>query len=210
MNMKIKLLQSTRQIQKEIERASAQELEKRIKRNSRRAEAQIKAVIPSWVSESPEIASLTAEGQQGSLNAQFGFFPGTSQVIADSIAQSIADNTRLELKFGKSLSSISATLLFQPANYANLLSLPLAEIVTEKGEFLPWLKSLLLDGASTIVTGFEYVPDNTGRSGGGSMKGGSAWRIPPQFAGSAENNFVTRVFVGRNKAIQSILQGMLS
>ena len=37
---------------------------------------------------------------------------------------------------------------------------------------------------------------------------GTAWRVPPQFAGTETDNFITRAFSGREKDIQ-VLFGQL-
>ena len=39
---------------------------------------------------------------------------------------------------------------------------------------------------------------------------GGAWRVPPQFSGSRENNFITRSFRGREREITEILKGLFA
>ena len=71
------------------------------------------------------------------------------------------------------------------------------------------MRWLLLEGTRTIVSSYAYEPDNSGRSGGGTMRLGGIWRVPPQFAGTASENFVTRMFENKDKQIQPILKGLL-
>lgn len=210
MTLKIKLLESTADFNRKVEKAAINELKNRIKRNTKRAERQIKNLVLAWALESEEVSSLTQEGVRGSLHAQLGLYAGTGSMIADAIAQSISDGTYLEINIGNRMSDITAIIYFQPVSFSNLLSIPGAEVLTDKGTTLPWMQWLLFEGTRTIITGYKYTPDGSGRSGGGTMEGGGAWRIPVEYAGSVDNNFVTRIFDGKNQQIQPILQGILS
>ena len=57
-----------------------------------------------------------------------------------------------------------------------------------------------------IIMGYKYVPSSDGRSGGGSMEGGGSWRVPPQFSGTEDNNFITRALSGRNLDLESMMK----
>ena len=39
---------------------------------------------------------------------------------------------------------------------------------------------------------------------------GKAWRVPIQFAGTTEDNFISRALEGREKELSSILRGALN
>jgi hypothetical protein len=41
------------------------------------------------------------------------------------------------------------------------------------------------------------------------MVGGSFWRVPPQFSGVEDNNFITRALSGREIELNKIIQGLL-
>jgi hypothetical protein len=38
---------------------------------------------------------------------------------------------------------------------------------------------------------------------------GGVWRVPPQFSGIRQDNFLTRAFEGKDKQIEVILRGLL-
>ena len=81
---------------------------------------------------------------------------------------------------------------------------------TEKGQSLHWLRWLLKEGAKPIVIGYQYVPGKAGRSRGGVMMANAqSWRVPPQFSGTDENNFITRAFSGREKEVQDLFGQLL-
>jgi hypothetical protein len=102
-------------------------------------------------------------------------------------------------------------LSIQPDSLINLLALKSGHVTTNKGTDLHWLNWLLEKGQSVIVIGYRYNPDTAprGRSGGGTMSGGSAWRVPPEYAGTISDNFVTRAFDGREKDIARLFNDIL-
>ena len=62
------------------------------------------------------------------------------------------------------------------------------------------------------MVNYQYNPQTgLGRSGLGNMKPGGAFRVPPQFSGTVENNFITRAFVGdyQEGQIINIIQKVL-
>jgi hypothetical protein len=78
-------------------------------------------------------------------------------------------------------------------DYSDVLSMSDATLVTEKGEELPWLRWMLIDGGSLIIA--DYIVKfrgGTGRTGGGFMVEGNGWSIPSPFSGVVGDNFVTR------------------
>jgi len=209
MSGNIKVLETSLSFKKKIEQAMLQEIKDRITKNKKKAERQIASLVPSWALASPEVQSLAQDGIAGSLHAQFGLFRGTGDIVANDIANAVAKSVSLEVNFTKSLKGTSVTFFIQPTDFTNLLEIPLGEIRTAIGDVLPWMRWLLLEGTRTIVSSYAYEPDNSGRSGGGTMRLGGIWRVPPQFSGTASENFVTRMFENKDKQIQPILKGLL-
>ena len=41
------------------------------------------------------------------------------------------------------------------------------------------------------------------------MADAQSWRVPPQFSGTDENNFITRAFSGREKEVQDLFGQLL-
>jgi hypothetical protein len=63
------------------------------------------------------------------------------------------------------------------------------------------------------VAGYQYNPQTgIGRSKLGNMKTGGSFRVPPEFSGTEQNNFITRALVGSNqeKQISKIFETILS
>ena len=84
-------------------------------------------------------------------------------------------------------------------------------MVYAKGD-LHWLQWLLERGDEIIVAGYEFGGNSgRGRSGLGYMTTGGSFRVPPQFSGTKDNNFISRALVGKaqEQAISKILMGAL-
>ena len=143
----------------------------------------------------------------------FGLYQGTESMIVDSIQDSVMGAVSVDFKtVNNTLSKGGLSINFQPATFANLLSLPTGHTVYEGGD-LHWLQWLLERGDSMIVVDYHYYPaSGMGRSGKGYMKKTGMFRVPPQFSGTSNNNFVTRALVGPaqekeiNREIANILR----
>jgi len=207
MSFSIKILESNSQINKQINKSLARDINRNLKKNQKRAENTIKSLIPLWIKEQPEISSILDQGVFGSLNAQFGFIQGTAAEAVEAICIAVANTVQIEFNIKDNLQG-GITFYFQPNDFANVLGIPQANIPALSGS-LPWLYWLLTQGTATIISGYTYQPDNSGRSGGGTMVSGKAWRVPPQFAGTTEDNFIIRAFKNRDKELKSILEEAL-
>jgi len=205
MTISLKLVDSDAQIEKKINEAISKELNRFIKKNSRRATERIKMALDGWVTSQPEILSLTSEGVIGELNAQFGLLPGQGALASADIINSIL--TTLEVKIRPIDKKLRGGVDFniQSSGLQNLLNIPSGFVITDSFP-LHWLNWLLTEGTKTIVYGYSYNPDKSGRSGGGTMESGGVWRVPPQYAGSQKDNFITRALAGRDKELSLILQ----
>jgi len=214
--MFIDILESDRQIEKLINRSFVKAVNKRIKKKLSIINREIKNSIPSWISLQEEVISLSSNGLQGSLNAQFGLVPGQAATAVAQIIDAVANST--EIRFSGFSENLSGTLeiLIQPTNFQNLLTLSsgfifntsLADPSYYQGE-LHWLDWLLTKGDAVIVVGYTYIPENAGRSGGGTMKLGGSFRVDPSYSGTENDNFITRAFKNRDGEITSIFRKVL-
>ena len=205
----IKLLESDRTIKKKIHQTIKDEINRLISKNKDSVERDLKNSINGWIRIQPEISSLLADGQFDSLNAQFGLPVGSSSNAVNQIVSSTLASLSIKIKPLNNKLKGGVEFNFQNTDYMNLLGLGVGHIRTELGADLHWLDWLLIQGDTTIVRGYEYSPGNKGRSMGGYMNTGSVWRVPPEYSGTKDNNFLTRAFEGKDKDIEAILQGLL-
>lgn len=83
------------------------------------------------------------------------------------------------------------------SDFSDVLSLPTATITDDiSGSIIPWLRWLLLDGSKILVRDYtvQFGPNTRSRTGNAIMVSSEQqnWRVPAEFAGTANNNWITR------------------
>lgn len=209
MSISVKIIENNKKIEGLIYSAIASEANTKIKKNAPKTRDAIKSFIPKWIFEQPEMQSLLSGGR-GSLTAQFGIPIGQAQSIVQVIGSTVANSMVIDID-PVNTKTLKGGIEFriQPTDYNNLLALDIAKVTTKKGQILEWLDWLLLKGTQMIIMGYTYEPGSGGRSGGGTMTGGGNWRVPPQYSGTSDDNFITRALSGRDSQLTSALKGLL-
>lgn len=207
MRIFLKILESDKKLENSILEELSIEINSRVRKNLRATEFKMKVAIGNWIRQQPEVADMLANGTPGSLNAQLGFPAGQAGLSINSIIDAVVNSISFDIKPLDRKLRGRIEINIQPSTFFNVLNLPAAVIFAESGP-LNWLSWMLKEGTKTIVFDYEYKPSKFGRSGGGYMKKGGIWRIPPQFAGTTEDNFITRAFRDREDELSQILQGI--
>lgn len=209
MNITLTLTDSIKTVEKNINVAISKSINDKLNKNITRIRDKAKNLVKSWVFMQPEIQSLLLGGP-GSLIGYFGITT-TSQQIVDSIINSVAESIEVKLtKYAVDLSG-GLEIRFQPSSFINLLSISEGHTIYGNGD-LHWLEWLLNRGDTIIVANYQYNPvTGLGRSGLGVMVSGGSFRVPPQFSGTSDNNFITRALIGKTqeKQIAELLQKVL-
>lgn len=208
--MPIVLKDNERSFEAKIAKATASVLNKAVRKNKKVVAEKLYRFIPNWVVSQPEIKSMLDEGVLDSLNAQLGLKPGQAVAFVDQLTEAIIKSTEIEITKFDSKFKGGIKFQFQPTHFRNLLSLSTTNLNLRKGVQVNWLEWLLTRGDAIIVVGYHYDPESgKGRSGGGTMEKGLVWRVPPQFSGTTDNNFITRLFSGRDKVMSGVLPLLL-
>jgi len=166
-----------------------EKIQARIKKNRPRVRALIKYELFQAIYECPEMNSL----RSGKLKWDFGLDYDPSMAISE--AASNAFITRY--KTDGAVNIFEFRIDIQPISFLNILSLPEAVQITEKGQELPWLEWLLTYGSTVaVIDGYGVKYNNGGRSGGAQMvKGynfGRPFMVDPLYSGTPTDNFITR------------------
>lgn len=204
--MYIKILDSVPEIEKKINLALSEEINKTVRKNIIGIRPQIQSFVTNSIVNQPEMVSLVG----GYLRGAFGLVSPESAVasIVAAVQSSISVNFK---KYDEKLRG-GVSVNIQPSDFSNLLQLPEGHVLYRKGD-LHWLKWLLEFGDTIIVVNYEYNPrTGLGRSSLGNMVEGAGFRVPPQFSGTLANNFITRALTGpeEEKYIYSVLKKVLS
>lgn len=128
--------------------------------------------------------------REGRLQSELGLPQGQSYQMVDELVDLIID--KLDVIYiddddgGKIIIDISEESIEEIAS-------SVGSIESENGFDVPWAEWLLLYGSKVIITDhrFKYEP-GLGRSEGGIMVKRGTWEVPGEYAGTAQNNVITR------------------
>lgn len=205
--MKIKLLDSVSDIEAKVNKALSEEINKVISSKKNILLNKCKMLVSSWISSQPEMISI----QNGELAGNFGIYPGQGMNALGSIVSAVENSVSVEFKRFTPKLVGGLEVNFQPSNFLGLINLPQGIVNYENGS-LKWLDWLLTQGDKIIVANYQYNPKTgIGRSGLGNMIPGGSFRVPPQYSGTTDNNFITRALVGpsQEKQIMAIFKEVL-
>ena len=151
--------------------------------------------------------------RSGTLRHELGLSSSQSSNASEDIARAVSRSVFVEIQEpkGKGIGGLSVNI--QPTNFANVLSISGStvdyfskrskELVT-----LEWLEWLLTRGDTIIVGRFHFEPKaGRGRTGGGRMEKGGAWKIDSQFAGTESDNFISRAL--GEKSVRAKMQRII-
>ena len=206
----LKILESNKKIQDEILRLIVGKVNKASASCIKELSKELMQEMRGWLQDSPVILSLLGSG---TLNAEVGLPTSQGDTAAASIIDAVVGSVEVEFKpFSKKM--VGGLIVgIQPEDFRNILGLGSATITTAKGQKLDWLEWLLTAGSKIIVKDYELTYGNYGkrsRSGMGAImvrkEGSGYWKMPAQYAGTPENNFITRAFEGKDSIVSSIIQ----
>ena len=193
MAVNLKILETDAQITAKIRRVLIVDLNKRLVRSATKLGPKLRKIIKDSIQSQPEYISL----RDGDLMIELGLVDGSNRL--DSIIEHWIDSLIISLKPVRSVGSKlkgGIEIKAIKSDYSDVLELSESVFTTEKGSDLRWLEWLLLEGDNAIILDYSIMYGNFKRSrtGGGIMvqRKGSSWRVPPEFSGTIDNNFVTR------------------
>lgn len=195
----ISLKENESQISSLISKTIFEMINKSFSRSVNPIKTLVRQELQKSVTKQPEWASLIG----GKLRTEFGIpdgFPRLTSVL-DTWLNSI------EVKFDKMTmtgSRMSGALTIHAVrdDYSDVLSLASSSFITERGEELEWLRWLLIEGDKTIIRNYHIQYGQRGRAGPAIMVKKGRWKVPSEFAGNPNNNFVIRAINQIDKVLQ--------
>lgn len=161
--------------------------------------ARVGAVAAAAVRASPEYASLVA----GDLRHQLGVADAAPVLgaVAAKLAGSVAVTPLGVRRAGDGLAG-GLRLELLRADYDEVLSAG-GSFRSEGGHQIDWLRWLTLEGDRLLVADHAYVagPSRSSRTGYGVMARPGSWRVPPEYAGVAADNWLTRALLRTDDAV---------
>ena len=206
MQIGVKLLETDKQVKKKILDGLKDKMRGVLRAAAVSIEPRIKNLVKFLITSSPTWVAL----ETGQLIGEFGLTDprGKLNEILDIWINSISVTTKSPRKLGDTLRGGLSIHLIQ-GDWSDVLASRAAKQTIEDGE-LPWLEWLLKFGDTVIVRDYNvsFTPNLRSRSGTAIMvrKTGAKWRVPPQFSGTIQANFITRALEGVDQDIAKITQ----
>ena len=173
----------------------------------------IKPIIFNVIHDCYEMEALRGFYLRGALGLTSSQAGSSSRDIAEAVSSAVFIDVKRATP--RNLSG-ALTINIQPEDLSNVLSISEAVIQYTSDKYkrtvdLPWLDWLLTKGDTVLVSGFNFQPNTgEGRSGAGSMVQDlvADWRIRPEYAGTKQDNFITRALSDKNaqSKISSIVE----
>lgn len=208
--LSVKLAESSSEISSKIIQALLPDVTKYFNSISSELIKTIPNIIIEHITQQPEYTALIS----GSLQYEFGL-PDPATRIEEILLSIKSGYIVKEKPVTAKVSSLVGGLKIQmiKKDFSDLLTLGASTLTTEKGDQLNWLQWLLLEGDSIIVSDhiFIFGPSPFSRTGMGLMREsvGGFWRVPPEYAGSINNNWITRAIDSASSVIDSTIQKIL-
>lgn len=206
MKFSFKLIDTDAEIKKKILLALKEDVDIALNKSIPKINQQLPGLLRKALQNQPEYQSLIS----GQLRLELGI-PEPNLSVNNVIEQWLK-NISIERKplliTGRGLSG-GFILGMVASDYADVLSLNEAQVTDVKGYNLPWLQWLLLEGGKIIVRNYsvDFGPFSSSRSGGAVMRSSNKnWRVPPEYAGTLTNNWVTRAIDSIESEIFNTIQ----
>lgn len=210
LSFRLKLIESNAIIAQNMLRALLPDLNKYFINIYNKIKQNIPPILINHIKSQPEYDSLIS----GKLMGEFGLSDASSRL--SSILSTIESGAIIQIKplsiVGEKING-SVKLQMVKKDFSDLLSLGASSFTTEKGSNLEWLKWLLIEGDTAIIADYTFVlgSHHNSRTGMGIMREstGSSWRVPPEFAGSINNNWITRAIDSASSEIDQFINNLI-
>lgn len=206
MKISLKLLDSDASIKQQILSNLRDVMDSIFKKALPAIKTRMRNEVRSGLISEPEYQSLIS----GKLKYEFGI---SSNQLVNNIIDLWSNNISINysgIKISGSGLVGSLSLGMIESSYNDVLASDAAIIIDSvSGVSLPWLEWLLLYGGKIIVKDYRVQIGSNPRSRSGMAimveSKGSNWRVPPEFAGTMSNNWVTRAVEKLDTKITTIL-----
>jgi hypothetical protein len=93
-------------------------------------------------------------------------------------------------------------------DYSEVLTVDGASFISEGNFEIPWLRWLTLEGDKIMVGDHSFVGGylERSRTGYGIMAKPGNWHVPVEYAGTAEENWITRALAGLPLLVENIIK----
>lgn len=207
MKINVKILESNSQIESKILKALVTDCREYFNEALSIIQQELPQIIYSAITSRPEYVSLVS----GKLRLELGI-PDASVKVANLInywISNISYNYKKPTIEGNKIKGYINIELIK-SDFSDILNSNDAMVIDSLRAYsLPWLQWLLLDGNKVIVPRYNVVisPNPRSRTGGALMRiSTSSWKVPSEYAGTINDNWITRSIDNASSAIDGLLE----
>lgn len=201
-------LESVAAIQQAISLALVTELNKYLVSRVNIVKPKLGELLKAAILASPEVASLGG----GKLQSELGVPDATDRInrLVDIWANSIGITFSSAKLTGNKVTA-KVTIQAIKSEGEDVLGNDAASYSTSNNQVINWLEWLMLEGDKQIIRGYGIGIDSLGlaRTGLGQImieSRSKSWGVPPEFAGTKDDNFITRSIENINMAIDTLIK----
>jgi len=197
----VKIRESKAEVKMRIDKAISKTLKKAAAKSKNQMQMQLRTIVSEAIKNSATYQSIL----NGRLKIELGIPDGHNKL--DDIMTEWINSIVVDVNTSGMSKSFLIRVQGIDASYRDVLGVSGATQSTEKGESLEWLRWLLLEGSNIIIMDFE-IGDGQGRAGSNIMierrRGG--WKVPEQFQGVAQDNFITKALRESQSQIKAVIR----
>lgn len=211
----LRLIDPLSYIEKKILSACVKEMNIAFPKAIQAIEDDIQNHIKTIFVNSPEFKALTENN--GLLRYSFGLPQSDALSACDNILNELANSihvnfTKFRVSGSKGVTGGIKVYGFL-SDFSDILGLSTSSTKTLKGDQLDWLQWLLIEGDKVIINDYNIVLGSfsSSRSGGAIMieSKSSAWRVPPQYSGTINDNWITRAVDDAAAFVEALIAGAI-
>lgn len=208
---RIQIIESTSSISAKVLFEVAEQVDKKMRKATPQINLRVGELIEARIRATPHVKSLIS----GQLQADFGLNIGEAEEAIESLLFVVKRSVKVNLgiknrgSLGNSAWSMSVSIL--PDGFSDILKGIGTYQSPRSGEFIPWMEWLLTKGTTIIYDDFFVAKGEfrTSRSGFALMfpsgESGKIFRVDPNFAGTADDNFVVNTIASLLPEIGNIM-----
>jgi len=208
---RIQIIESTSSISAKVLFEVAEQVDKKMRKATPQINLRVGELIEARIRATPHVKSLIS----GQLQADFGLNIGEAEEAIESLLFVVKRSVKVNLgiknrgSLGNSAWSMSVSIL--PDGFSDILKGIGTYQSPRSGEFIPWMEWLLTKGTTIIYDDFFVAKGEfrTSRSGFALMfpsgESGRLFRVDPNFAGTADDNFVVNTIASLLPEIGNIM-----
>lgn len=203
---RIQIIESTSSISAKVLFEVAEQVDKKMRKATPQINLRVGELIEVRIRATPHVKSLIS----GQLQADFGLNIGEAEEAIESLLFVVKRSVKVNLGMRtKGAWSMSVSIL--PEGFSDVLKGIGTYQSPRSGEFIPWMEWLLTKGTTIIYDDFFVAKGEfrTSRSGFALMfpsgESGKMFRVDPNFAGTADDNFVVNTIASLLPEIGNIM-----